>query len=245
MAMMNSLSTPTAARPGRGDMTRVLGVAAVLGAGLAFTAVQHRRATRDRTTTDDRHRALATYLREHLSGSDTATLVLERLRRSYAGTKDGSLFASLLEQIQRERELLRTLLAELGESSFSTKRIATHVAGSLLKAVAGGKPGDLSLFRTLEALSIGVQGKRCMWRALQSLDQSFAAASPQRFAELEALALRQYESIEQRRLSLAPDVLTGVLTGVSTDDNLEDIASSVRSERPGPLPHVSTPRAGA
>jgi hypothetical protein len=240
MATMNSLSTPAAARQGRGDMARVIGVAAVLGAGLAFT-VQHRRATRDRTPADDRHHALATYLREHLSGSDTATLVLERLRRSYAGTKDGSLFASLLEQIQRERELLRTLLAELGESTFSTKRIASHVAGSVLKAVAGGKPGDLSLFRTLEALSIGVQGKRCMWRALQSLDQSFAAASPQRFAELEALALRQYESIERRRLSLAPDVLTGVVKG----GDYEDIAPLDLERSVSTVSAVSTLRADA
>ena len=41
------------------------------------------------------------------------------------------------------------------------------------------------------------------------MNRSFAAASPQRFAELEALAVRQWEAIEERRLSLAPELLGG------------------------------------
>jgi hypothetical protein len=209
MAVTHDASRPAAARSGRADLTRALGVAAVLGAGLAYGAAHHRRTTRGRGRTasaDGRRSTLAAYLREHLSGSDTAILVLERVRGSHAGTKEGSLFASLYEQIQRERDLLRTLLAELGESSLSTKRVATKMTGSLLSAVASGKRGDLSLFRTLEGLAIGVQGKRCMWRALQSLDQQFAAAGPQRFAELEVLALHQWEAIEERRLSLTSDL---------------------------------------
>lgn len=186
-----------------------VGVAAVVGAGLAYGAVHHRRTRQRITTADGRNRTLATYLREHLSGSDAAVQVLEGVRGSNAGTKEGGLFASLHEQFMRERELLRVLLAELGESPLSSKRVATKVTGSLLKAVAGGKYGDLSLFRTLEGLAIGVQGKRCMWRALQTADHDFAAASPQRFAELEVLAVRQWEAIEERRLSLAPGLFGG------------------------------------
>jgi hypothetical protein len=146
-----------------------------------------------------------------------AILVLERVRRSHAGTKEGSLFAGLYDAVQRERELLRALLAELGESPLSTKRVATKVTGSVLGAVAGGDRGEFSLFRTLEGLAIGVQGKRCMWRAFQSLD-CFSAASPQRFAELEAVAVRQWEAIEERRLSLVPELFGG-----------DGVAASMRS----------------
>jgi len=210
MAVTHDVSTPAAARSNRADLTRALGVAAVVGAGLAYGAAHHRRTARQRATTaDGRRNTLATYLREHLSGSDAAILVLERVRRSNAGTKEGSLFASLYDQIQHERDMLRTLLSELGESSLSPKRVATKVTGSLLGAVAGGQRNDLSLFRTLEGLAIGVQGKRCMWRALQSVDQGFMAASPQRFVELEVLAMRQWEAIEERRLSLVPELFSG------------------------------------
>jgi hypothetical protein len=54
------------------------------------------------------------------------------------------------------------------------------------------------LFRTLEALAIGVQGKRCMWRALQNL-RTIASVHGAEFIELEAKAVRQWEAIEERR----------------------------------------------
>jgi hypothetical protein len=210
MAVTHHVATPAAARPGRADLTRALGVAAVLGAGLVYGAAHNRRTSRLRSTTaEGRRSSLATYLREHLSGSDTAVTVLESARRVHAGTKEGSLFAALYDQIQHERDLLRALLAELAESSLSPKRVATKVTGSVLNTIAGGQAGELSLFRTLEGLAIGVQGKRCMWRALQFVDGGFVAASPQRFAELEALAVRQWEAIEERRLSLVPDLFFG------------------------------------
>ena len=67
---------------------------------------------------------------------------------------------------------------------------------------AGGDPGELSLLRTLEALSVGVQGKRCMWRALQSLHAVPSSVRDLDFIELEAKAIRQWEAIEERRRSL-------------------------------------------
>jgi hypothetical protein len=223
MAGTHHVSTPAARRQGRADLTRALGVAAVIGAGLAYGAAHHRRTTRRRATSaDGRRSTLATYIREHLSGSDVAILVLERVRRSHAGTKEGSLFSSMYDSIQRERDLLRALLADLGESPLSTKRVATQVTGSLLGVVAGGQRDDLSLFRTLEGLAIGVQGKRLMWRAFQSL-AGFPAASPQRFAELEALAVRQWEAIEERRLSLVPELFGGDdVTWLMRGDQIQD-----------------------
>jgi hypothetical protein len=47
--------------------------------------------------------------------------------------------------------------------------MAGRATGNALRVVAGGTPGDLSLFRTLETLAMGVQGKRCLWRAAQAL----------------------------------------------------------------------------
>jgi hypothetical protein len=69
----------------------------------------------------------------------------------------------------------------------------------MLSVTAGGAPGELSLLRTLEGLSIGVQGKRCMWRALQKV----TAAGGMDFLALETKAIRQWEAIEDRRRDLA------------------------------------------
>jgi len=73
-----------------------------------------------------------------------------------------------------------------------------------LKWTAGGHRGELPLFRTLEALAIGVQGKRCLWRALQSLGPPIPLPAGWSLAALEAMAVRQWEAIESRRQSLAP-----------------------------------------
>lgn len=180
--------------------------AAVVGAGLVLGATSARRARRRRdgkAESRDRRDALVSYLREHLSGSDSALEVVERLRRSHAGTSEGQLFGSLFEEFQRERDIVRAMLSELGASSFTMKRVAAAMlGGGLLAPAAGGQRGELALFRTLEALAIGVQGKRCLWRAMQHVEPGFNAVSRARLVELEVLAVRQWDALDQRRRAL-------------------------------------------
>jgi hypothetical protein len=94
-------------------------------------------------------------------------------------------------------------LADLGHNPRSAKRLAGRATGTALRVVAG-VPGDLSLFRTLEALAIGVQGKRCLWRAAQAPIALPPPPGGRSFAELEADAVRQWETIEEYRRSLVP-----------------------------------------
>jgi hypothetical protein len=69
---------------------------------------------------------------------------------------------------------------------------------------AGGEPGALSLLRTLEALAVGVQGRRCLRRALQNLRAVPSTVDGMTFMELEAKAVRQCEAIEECRRALVP-----------------------------------------
>ena len=148
--------------------------------------------------------ALATYLREHLAGADTAIRMVQGLRDAHHGRPEGVLFGSLYEQFCDDRGVVEGILAELGYTSRSAKRLAGRATGSALRFVAGGAPGDLSLFRTLEALAVGVQGKRCLWRAAQALVALPHPPGRRSFVELEADAVRQWETIEQHRRSLVP-----------------------------------------
>ena len=176
----------------------VLGAAAVT-AGL--TAYLIRPAGRPNTSTR-RRQALIAYLRDHLSGSDVAIRVVHRLGLSHQGTEDGPLFRRLSQELEEDRSVVRLLLTRLGASGRSLKRAAGYASGTVLTVTAGGEPGDLSLVRTLEALSIGVQGKRCLWRALQNLRPAPLRLDGMDFVELEAKAVRQWEAIEERRLGL-------------------------------------------
>jgi hypothetical protein len=82
--------------------------------------------------------------------------------------------------------------------------VTGRLGGALPRVFGGGRPGELSLFRTVEALAIGVQGKRCLWRAAQALEPPLRAPGPRTFADLEADAILQWEMIERYRASLSP-----------------------------------------
>jgi hypothetical protein len=196
MVRLRNASTRSGAGP-------ILGTLGALGLTIAFVAL--RRSKRRQGDQDgDKRRAVATYLREHLAGADTAIQIVHDLSDAYRGGPEGALFASLYEQFREDRGVVEKILAELGYISRSVKRLAGRATGSALGTVAGGAPGDLSLFRTLEALAIGVQGKRCLWRAAQALVALPHPPGRRSFVELEADAVRQWEAIERHRWSLVP-----------------------------------------
>ena len=128
--------------------------------------------------------------------------VEHRLDSTHQRTEDGKLFRRLSGEFKEERAVVQTLLTQLGASRRSIKRAAGFASGTMLSVTAGGQPGDLSLLRTLEALAIGVQGKRCMWRALQNLRPVPSTVHGMDFVELETKAVRQWEAIEERRRAL-------------------------------------------
>jgi hypothetical protein len=173
-----------------------LAVTAGVTAYVAWPAGRSSASTRKR-------RALIAYLRDHLSGSDAAIGVVHRLASTHQETEDAMLFRRLARELEEDRSVVGELLRQLGASGRSMKRAAGYASGAVLSVTAGGEPGDLSLFRTLEALSIGVQGKRCMWRALQNLRPVPSTAHGMDFVALEAKAVRQWEAIEERRRGLA------------------------------------------
>jgi helicase-like protein len=152
----------------------------------------------------DRGLQLIAYLRDHLSGADMALRVVHRLGSTHEGTEVGTLFRRLSNELEEDRSVVRTLLMQLGASGRSIKRVAGFASGTVLRVTAGGEPGDVSLFRTLEALAVGVQGKRCLWRALQNLRTVPLTVDGMNFVELEAKAVRQWEAIEEHRRVLVP-----------------------------------------
>ena len=176
----------------------MLGALAVTAGVTAYLAWPARRSS----VSTPQRQALIAYLRDHLSGSDVAIRVVQRLGSTHDGTEDGMLFRRLSKELEEDRSVVRALLRGLGASGRSMKRVASYASGAVLSVTAGGEPGDLSLLRTLEALSIGVQGKRCMWRALQNLRPTPFTVHGLDFVELEAKALRQWEAIEDRRRDL-------------------------------------------
>jgi len=181
-----------------------LGMALVAGGAVALT----RGTRRGSPHADQARRALVTYLREHLAGADAAIRVVERLRQTQI--EERALFEWLGKEFQADRAVVLELLAMLGASSRSPRRLIGEASGAVLQHLAGGSAGELSLFRTLEALSIGVQGKQCLWRALDAVQPPLPLPGTRTVAELDAAAARQWDAIERRRLALVPSTFGAV-----------------------------------
>ena len=180
----------------------VLGAAVVVGLGVAAVTYARDRSAHRNGGIGAKGAALAAYLREHLTGADAAIEVVERLRLTHAGSQEGRLFASLFDEFREEREVVRLLLEQIGAWPQSVKRLAGQAAVAAHMLAGGGERGDLSLFRTLESLAVGVQAKRCLWRALESLLGDEPIPSARSLGGLEAMAVRQWEAIEERRRAL-------------------------------------------
>ena len=175
--------------------TILLGAAAGLSAIGAAVAVQRRRRGGRSTSVT----ALQSYLLDHLTGSDSAYGLVERLRRVQAGTSVGALAERLYLEFGQERRTVVALLHSLGTSSQSVKRIAGKAGSAAAQLASPSLVGDRPVFLALEALAVGVQGKRLLWRALEGLPLN----GQWTFRKLEEQALRQWDDIETLRRGFA------------------------------------------
>ena len=67
-----------------------------------------------------------------------------------------------------------------------------------------GDDDALNAFITLETLSIGVEGKRCMWKALKTVEDPTRRSRTSTSTSCIARAESQRERIEAKRLEIAP-----------------------------------------
>src|SRR6188508_1412789 len=107
-------------------------------------AVVRRRPFANPERSDGRAR-LRAYLADHLTGSDAAFKVVERLRAAEIPQADAELFERLHREFSEERAIVRALLYSLGGSPFKLKRLAGQAAGAVLQTAVGDEPGKLGL----------------------------------------------------------------------------------------------------
>src|SRR5262249_10988454 len=121
----------------------------------------------------------------------------------------GDFLSQLGDEIGDDREALEELMDSLGVSADHKKIAAAWVGEKVgrLKPNAqllGYSP--LSPLVELEALSLGIEGKRLLWIAVKSIAAEHGLA-PERFAELAARASDQRSRVEQYRVEVAERAL--------------------------------------
>lgn len=154
---------------------------------------------------------IATYLNDHLAGSVVAVELMENLETVYAGRPIADFIAKLRADIEVDILELEDLMGQLQISESRTRKASawlTEKFTQLKLRLDDPAHGDLRLFESLEALSLGIEGKRSLWLALSAA----AELSPQlRIADYQRLQQRAEEQrarVEDQRLELARKALS-------------------------------------
>jgi hypothetical protein len=153
------------------------------------------------------HRHLTVYLNDHLAGASAAFEVLDVLAE-VPGLEHW--IRHIRAEIAEDRQELENLMITLQISRATVRQAAGWVSGrvaELKTRLDDRKGGDLQRLELLETLSLGIEGKRSMWAALQSASADDTTLRGPDYTRLAARALEQRQQVEVRRLKAAADAL--------------------------------------
>jgi len=163
---------------------------------------------------------LATYLNDHLAGS---VLALEMLDHLAECSTDDPLkqrkIRSLHQEIAGEQQLLKILLNQISTPQSVIKMAGAWVAEKLahLKLrIASSADAALGRMEAFEMLSLGIEGKKGLWRSLQAVEDQLPEGP---VLDLEALidaAEQQRHLVETWRLEASVQAFSSAPTAIST-----------------------------
>ena len=157
------------------------------------------------------HEHLTTYLNDHLAGSVVALELLDHLQATHAGSELGTFFKQLSSDIAADRDELQGLMERLEISESRTRKASawfTEKMTELKLRLDDPKDGSLRLFESLEALSLGIEGKRSLWIALIAAAEQSPSLQILDYERLEERAQEQRDRVENLRIATAKKTLT-------------------------------------
>ncbi len=149
---------------------------------------------------------LDTYLNNHAAGATGAIEMAEHCETTNAGEPLAQFLAALVADIKTDHQTLLDLMDALGTTKNPVKKMAARVGEKLSHLNLEG--GDLGNLLTLEALSLGVEGKVCMWKSLETVQDSDEAFASVNFPALIKRAEDQRAGLEEWRLAVATVALS-------------------------------------
>jgi hypothetical protein len=157
------------------------------------------------------HEHIATYLNDHLAGSVVAIELLEHLESTHSESELGAFFKQLRADIAADRDVLDHLMKrlEIGESRI--RKASAWLAEKMTELKLrfdDPKDGPLRLFESLEALSLGIEGKRSLWIALKAAAEKSPSLRILDYERLMQRAQEQRNRVETQRIDTAKKALT-------------------------------------
>jgi hypothetical protein len=154
---------------------------------------------------------LHVYLNDHLAGATAGVDLVTSAAERHDGEL-GEFFQQLADDIRGDFNTLTTLIAQLDAHASGAKEAFAKIGSEISQSKFSGESVDdpeFGTFLTLETLSIGVEGKCCMWKALRCVEGDISALAGFDIDALIERAQSQRDRIEGKRLELAGTALTG------------------------------------
>jgi hypothetical protein len=153
------------------------------------------------------YHGLDVYLNDHLSGATAGVNLAQLPAEEHRQDDHGPFFGEIASEIKQDFDTLEQLMEAMGTDKSAGKAALAEVGSKVMATKFTGEDDQLNAFVTLETLSIGVEGKICMWKALQRVEDAYPALESLDIDELLARAQSQRERIETRRLEIATQAL--------------------------------------
>ena len=151
---------------------------------------------------------LDTYLNDHMAGATAGTNLAQMASEEHQTDEHGPFFSEIYAEISADKDTLQQLIEALGVEESATKSALAEVGSKVMAPkFTAGEDDALNAFVTLETLSIGVEGKVCMWKALKTVEADYPAFENFDIDALLARATSQREKIETQRQKMAPQAL--------------------------------------
>jgi len=164
--------------------------------------------TLERTENEMAYSGLDTYLNDHIAGATAGTNLAKMAAEEHQTDEHGPFFSEIYAAIQADFETLQELATALGVEESAGKAALAEVGSKMMgPKFTAGDDDELNAFVTLETLSIGVEGKVCMWKALKTVEGDYEAFTQFNIDELLASAESQRQKLEDQRQKLAPQAL--------------------------------------
>lgn len=151
---------------------------------------------------------LEVYLTDHLAGATAGVNLSQMAAEEHRADEHGAFFGEIASEIKADYETLERLVAELGVEQSATKTAVAEVGSKIMAPkFVGGDDDELNAFITLETLSMGVEGKICMWKAMKTVESGYPTLADLDLDELITRGEDQRTRIEATRLEIAPQAL--------------------------------------
>jgi hypothetical protein len=150
------------------------------------------------------------YLNDHLAGATAGVDLAKQAAERHDGEL-GEFFTQLADEISADHNTLTSLMDQMDAHASGAKEVLAKAGSEISEAKFSGESMDdpeFGTFLTLETLSIGVEGKLCMWKALKVVEDEYAELKSADIDTLVERARSQRDKLESKRLEVAGSALS-------------------------------------